>query len=824
MPPETLTPVPEAGEALDEARAVLRRYWGYQDFRPGQDQAVRNVLGGGDSLTVMPTGGGKSLCYQVPGMMRPGVTLVVSPLISLMKDQVDALQALGLPATYVNSTLASGEMSARLEAAERGEYRLLYVAPERFDSDAFSRRLARLEVSLLAVDEAHCVSEWGHDFRPSYLRLGQVREVLGSPPIAALTATATPEVRRDIVRQLGLREPEVLVTGFDRRNLVWHVLPARNDSEKDRLLLKLLRGRTGSAVVYASTRKSVDALTGLLTGTGVRAVGYHAGLADQERKRVQEAFMSGEAPVVVATNAFGMGIDKGDVRIVVHYNLPGNLEAYYQEAGRAGRDRAHADCVLLHAYQDRFTHEFFIDQSHPSRRAVEEVLGGLRRGCDASGTFSLPFAQFARTLRDVKGDRQIASAVRILEDAGVVRTLQQGAAPLRVRLLATPERIKRELGAGRADELTLLRVLWKAGGGEAVYRGVVLDWWDLADAVGGRTRAAELLNGLQDEGFVEWSSASGEGVWVLDRATPAAKLAVDWRALEEKRARETRKLAKMQGYAYAEGCRRGYVLHYFGDPAAMDECGACDNCLGGHGELAERLGGVDAVQAKRPRGRGERGARGGADFRDAKPPKPAVPTGAPRTERQDELFQRLRAMRRELARKADVAPFIVFTDATLEALATVVPETPEEALAVPGIGPGRLEKYGHALFETLGAWIAERGRPERGDTADAGAPVRSAPRPSRDRKGGRAAEGGDDLPPPSAEEAALYGKLKALRRELAKGAGLPAYCIFPDRTLIELARRRPGTEHEMLDVPGVGAAKLEKYGEAFLAAIASGEG
>jgi ATP-dependent DNA helicase RecQ len=829
MPPETAVPDADAPAALDEARVVLRRWWGFDDFRAGQDQAVRNVLSGGDSLTVMPTGGGKSLCYQVPGMMLPGVTLVVSPLISLMKDQVDALEALNVPATYVNSTLASGEMFARLDAAERGEVRLLYVAPERFDSESFTRRLSRLDVSLLAVDEAHCVSEWGHDFRPSYLRLGQVREMLGNPPIAALTATATPEVRKDIIRQLGLHQPRELVTGFDRRNLVWHVLAAKNDSEKDRLLLKLLRGRTGSAVVYASTRKNVDALTALLTGVGVRAVGYHAGLADPERKRVQEAFMSGEAPVVVATNAFGMGIDKADVRIVVHYNLPGNLEAYYQEAGRAGRDREHADCVLLHAYQDRFTHEFFIDQAHPPRRAVEEVLAGLRRGCDASGTFSLPLPQFARTLREVKGDRQVASAIRVLEQAGVVKTIQPGAAQVRLRLLATPDRIRRDLGEGRAAELHLLRAVWKAGGGDAVYRGADLDWWDLAEAAGGRLRATELLDRLQDEGFVEWASASGEGVWVLDRNTPAARLSIDWRTLEEKRAREARKLQKMQGYAYAEGCRRGYVLHYFGDPAAMDECGACDNCLGGHGELSERLGVADtAPAAAKGGGRKDRGARGstssGWNGREARagegrPAKPVVSPGPARTERQEELFQRLRTMRRELARKADVAPFIVFTDAMLESISAAVPETPEDALLISGVGPGRLERYGHALFETIAAFVAERGRPtaeERlsGVSAGARTPAR------REARAAKAAP--DELPPPTAEESAAYGRLRALRGELAKAAGLPAYCVFPDRTLIELARRRPGTEHEMLEVPGVGAAKLEKYGEAFLRALSEG--
>jgi len=372
-------------ERLHQAREVLQRHWGYPDFRRGQDQAVANVLSGGDSLTIMPTGGGKSLCYQVPALVLPGLTVVVSPLISLMKDQVDTLEAAGLPATLINSSISPSEIDARLAAAERGEVKLLYVAPERFDGDRFVQRLARLPVSLFAVDEAHCVSEWGHDFRPSYLRLGRVRAAIGNPPIAALTATATEEVRRDIVRQLGLHEPRTLVAGFDRRNLVWHVLKAKNDSEKDRLLLKLLRGREGSAVVYASSRKNVDALTALLRGAGLSAVGYHAGLPPADRKAIQDRFMSGAAPVVVATNAFGMGIDKPDVRIVVHYNMPGNLEAYYQEAGRAGRDGGPADCVLLHAYPDRFIHDFFLENANPPRAAVEGLLEALRGRADASG-------------------------------------------------------------------------------------------------------------------------------------------------------------------------------------------------------------------------------------------------------------------------------------------------------------------------------------------------------------------------------------------------------------------------------------------------------
>lgn len=795
-------------DALDAAREVLGRYWGYPDFRPGQDQAVANVLSGGDSLTVMPTGGGKSICYQVPAMILPGVTLVVSPLISLMKDQVDNLEAVGLPATFLNSSLSGGEMSARLSGAEEGRFKLVYVAPERFDSESFQQRLAALNVSLLAVDEAHCVSEWGHDFRPSYLRLGRVRSLLRNPPIAALTATATEEVRRDIIRQLRLNQPRVLVTGFDRRNLHWHVLRAKNESEKDRMLLKLLRGREGSAIVYASTRKSVDALTALLRGSGVPSVGYHAGLQDRERKSIQERFMRGETPVVVATNAFGMGIDKSDVRIVVHYNMPGNLEAYYQEAGRAGRDGQNSDCVLLHSFNDRFTHEFFIDIANPPRAAVEAVLRVMRRDADATGLCTTPADEIALELKGtVKSDKAIGSAVRILEQAGVVKAATMGGQGIRLRLLATPQRISGEL-AERETELNFLRAVWKAGGGERVYKGAEIEWRVLARAAGGQS-PVELMDRLQAGSFLEWQQGS-EGVWVLDRKTPVNRLPVDWQTVEKKRDNDLWKLQKMQIYAYTKDCRRGFVLQYFGDSAAMKHCGACDNCLQEGEGLAAQHGIKldDTPPGRRERAPREPRGRLPLDFRRdrraARREGYDLATDGVLSVRSgpDLLRDQLKVLRRELARRHDMPPFMVISDEVLGNIAQAEPSTPEGLLAVDGVTPKLLDRFGAPILELLRGHA--QGATLPAEVHSPGATRAVAPRPK------------PVLDDPTPEEAALYGRLKELRARLARELKQPAYCVFADRTLIELARAHPTTEREMLAVSGVGPAKLEKFGEAFL--------
>ena len=374
-------PAPHDPRGLAPARELLREVFGYAEFRPGQAEVIASVLAGRDTLAVLPTGGGKSVCYQLPALLLDGLAIVVSPLLALMKDQVDALARNGVAAAAINSTVPRDEQTAILRDAAEGALRLLYVAPERFQDGRFTAALRGVRVSLLAIDEAHCISQWGHDFRPSYRDLGGVRARLGDPPIVALTATADPKVREDIAARLGLRDADVRVAGFDRPNLRFHAVRVKSQKEKLERVAELLEalGGEASAIVYCATRKRVESLTEALQRRRVRCARYHAGMAEDDRARIQNAFARDSLRVIVATNAFGLGIDKPDVRLVVHHDLPESIEAYYQEAGRAGRDGDPAECVLLFAPRDRGLREFFIELSHPPPAIVLEVYRALVR-------------------------------------------------------------------------------------------------------------------------------------------------------------------------------------------------------------------------------------------------------------------------------------------------------------------------------------------------------------------------------------------------------------------------------------------------------------
>jgi len=681
-----------AHDSVIRARDALRVHFGYGDFRAGQQAAIESILGGRDTVVVLPTGGGKSLCYQIPALVLPGLTVVVSPLISLMKDQVDSLVARGLPAAYINSTLTGGQISDRLARAARGELKLLYLAPERFDAGNTAAQLLRgAGVSLLAIDEAHCISQWGHDFRPSYLRVRAIREALGAPPTIALTATATPAVRRDIARQLALRDPAVVITGFDRTNLSYSVIPARNDAEKDRRLVDALEAREGLAVVYASTRRAVERLAGLLAREGIRAAAYHAGLDDAHRHEVQEAFMREDVRVIVATNAFGMGIDKPNVRLVVHHAMPGSLEAYYQEAGRAGRDGLSSEAVLLHAFPDRFTHEFFVKSAYPERALVSAVYEQLRQRARSEGA-DPPSLAAALPVR--ASERDVESALRILEQAGAVVRGETDTVRARVRLLASPQRIRDELPAADSLERDLLRALWRAAG-ERLYDGVILDLAALPSGLGTPPELYDRLESLEREQYVTVERMGG-GLALAHPSRPLDAFAVDWESLDRRREGELEKLNAMQRYAYTDACRRGFVLRYFGDPAARSTCEGCDNCLGTTAPRPERSRGAPGERRRKaPSGRGRLRA-------------PAVPTpdAAPAEVAHlgpdaQSRFESLRAMRSAIAREERVPAYIVFDDRTLREIAAHAPRTLAAMQALRGVGPRKIEKFGARVLATL---------------------------------------------------------------------------------------------------------------------------
>ena len=351
---------------------ILKTYFGYDEFRNGQDKLIESIIKGRDALGIMPTGGGKSICYQLPAIALDGITIVISPLISLMKDQVDSLNELGINAAFINSTLDNGEFLQILEGIRANSYKIVYVAPERLNTDSFINLVKDISISLVAVDEAHCISQWGHDFRPSYLEIPRfINSLKQRPAVAAFTATATKEIIKEIKRLIGLRNPIEVTTGFDRPNLYYQVLKVSN---KSKFLIEYLNEnfKTESGIVYCATRKSVESLVKILNDKGFSAVGYHGGMNSEERQNNQDEFILGNKRLIVATNAFGMGIDKPDVRFVIHYNMPKNMEAYYQEAGRAGRDGEKSDCILLYSASDIVKQKLMIqnDDIDPKRQEM----------------------------------------------------------------------------------------------------------------------------------------------------------------------------------------------------------------------------------------------------------------------------------------------------------------------------------------------------------------------------------------------------------------------------------------------------------------------
>jgi ATP-dependent DNA helicase RecQ len=563
--------------SISDALTSLREHFGFADFREGQREVIAAVLEGKDAVVVMPTGSGKSLCYQLPAMMFSGATLVVSPLIALMKDQVDALTVRSLPATFINSSIGEREQWARINALRQGHFKLVYVAPERFRSSRFLEALKSISVSLFAVDEAHCISTWGHDFRPDYLRLRQVIQALNenkrSVQTVALTATATPYVRSDIIHQLGLREPQTFVSGFDRPNLTIDVVHTEKEREKVARIKRLAKTYDGSGIIYASTRKAVEQVALQLQGQGLSVSAYHAGMGDALRVRAQEDFMAGRTQMIVATNAFGMGIDKPDIRFVAHYQMPGSIEAYYQEIGRAGRDGLPSSCVLLFNYADKNTHDFFIEGSYPSAEIIRDVYNalvatGLKR-------IELSASEIAKRA-GARNEMAVQSSLYLLERAG---------------------HIQRVASSGNIG-----------GGGSAGSPP-----WNANTGTAGASPAPVARDSTSTN-----LSRRARGIVMLD-SVPASKLRVTPNDVQRRADLERRKLREIIEFCYTEYCYRAHILDYFGDRHHPRQCGTCGNCSS-HSHARTPLTGDDMLNDT-----GARGRNGKAGRKDLGAMVPSVP-------------------------------------------------------------------------------------------------------------------------------------------------------------------------------------------------------
>ena len=645
--------------AHQAALEALTRYFGYDSFRPGQQGIVEALLAGHDVLGVMPTGAGKSVCYQIPAALSPGATLVISPLISLMRDQVDALNDLGMPAAFINTTQTPDEQAMVFAQAAAGQIKLLYVAPERLETGRFRDFAARTPISLIAVDEAHCVSQWGQDFRSSYLGIGDfIAGLPQRPPVGAFTATATERVRRDIVGLLGLRNPAVTVTGFDRPNLYFDVVKLETKYKAAWVARYVADHPDESGIVYCATRRTTEALADTLNQMGHPAVAYHGGMSPDAREVAQRDFITDKVPVVVATNAFGMGIDKSNVRYVIHHNLPESIEAYYQEAGRAGRDGEPSRCTLLWNESDIVTRRRLLDNDYENERLTPEeqeiVRQSKRRLLDGMVGYCRTTDCLHRYMTRYFGQELSPNAGSAAGEDIAADSSQSGRCGACSNCESTFETID------------VTRVA------QAISRCV----HDAGQRVGSG-KIVKILRG----------SRAQDLAWLNPERMPTFGMLKD---VNEARVRDVLSQMATDGYlSIAEG-RMPIVM--FGARAA--ETAAPDF----HYEIKR----VERKSAAAGSGR----SGGVADTADsANVPGDALGSYIPDDD-EESLFQKLRELRRTIAQEIGKPPYIVFSDKTLRDMARIKPVTNAQFLAVNGVGQHKLDLYGQRFMQAIASFNA----------------------------------------------------------------------------------------------------------------------
>jgi ATP-dependent DNA helicase RecQ len=706
--------VPEdSSTPIHDAREALQKHFGFRAFLDGQEEVIAGVLAGRDALVVMPTGGGKSLCYQLPAMVMDGVTIVVSPLIALMKDQVDALQNKGIAATLVNSTLSLDEQKERIGAMRRGEFKLVYIAPERFRSGLFVDALRQVEVAFFAVDEAHCLSQWGHDFRPDYLRIGEALQKLGSPQVMALTATATPEVRADILQHLQLRDPIYSVRGFSRPNLSLNITHCEKARTKyDRLKDIIAQWKTG--IIYCATRKKVEQVTAQLDEWRVKAIAYHGGLDDKERELAQNKFLQRKSGIAVATNAFGMGIDRSDVRFVAHFDVPGSVEAYYQEAGRAGRDGEPAHCELFFNFADTKTQEFFIEGANPSFETVRDIYQALLNQADNAHEVHATIDDLA-DVAGVKNTMAVSSTLSMLARQRIIERFDIPGKRMRGTRLLQPDMLARDLKIDRAAlaekdrrDRGKLKAMIELCYADRCRQQMILEYFgeDDAEPCGncdvckrGGTRAGARIGTSQEvemlrkalSGVARMCRKEPEGAWV-PRFGKGRIIAM----LLGSKSREVvdAGLDQLTTYGLLKSAGSAAVHQLFKE---MERLGLVETVteenyplvrITDSGAEIMRKGG--SVKLQWP----EAGAVAKPEKRGAKSSAAAAAEiQAAELGFDEALFEKLKKKRLEIAQRENVPAYVIFHNTTLEFLTRLKPATVEDGRSIRGVGEAKAEKY-----------------------------------------------------------------------------------------------------------------------------------
>ena len=697
---------------------LLEQHFGFREFLEGQQPVIEAALNGQDALVIMPTGGGKSLCYQLPALELDGITIVVSPLIALMKDQVDGLVERKIPVTFINSSLSQTEINERIARMARGDYRLVYIAPERFKSERFVQTLAPLSIALFAVDEAHCISQWGHDFRPDYLRLKWALKDLGQPQVMALTATATPEVRADIIEQLGLgkfgrQAPRVFVSGFARHNLTLAVTGAKRQADKLARIAELA-GELKTGIVYCATRRNVEKVAAHLKAQRIDCIAYHAGMTPEQRTRTQTKFMDGDCHVAVATNAFGMGIDRADLRFVIHYDIPGSVEAYYQEAGRAGRDGEPARCEVLYNYADVRTQEFFIDGANPTRETIAALYQTLRR-LGANGAIELSIADIAAEVTNVKNEMSVGTALYLLERAGFIqREYRQGSRTYTTRIVEPVKALGElaidyeRLETKRERDLAKMHRMIEYANHRACRHHFILDYFGDEDA----TAHCSVCDNCLAHADAAARLPSEEETVILQKALSCVAR-VDGRfgrgriaqALVGSRSKDVldARLDRLSTYGLLAELGEDYVWSLLD---ALIRAG-CIAVSGGQyptlsltelgGEVMRRQKSVAVVLPSRVVAAAVLGGR------SRRRKEIAAGTAAPTaTEYDVKIFEELRRWRREKAAAMGGVPaYLIFSDKTLKELSRRKPKTAGELLEIRGIGAAKADQFGAETLSVI---------------------------------------------------------------------------------------------------------------------------